>query len=317
MRTNLSTTFAVLMAIVSSSLCSAAPVVYISAANAIDMISPTGVITPFVVGEGLDSPYGLTFNTSGDLFVADEGNSTISEISPTGSVAQFASGGGLNRPFGLAFNAQNDLFATNYYAGTISEIYPSGAVTTFASGLTNPASMAFDAEGNMYVAQSAGQYAVVKISSNGVVTPFVLSGGYGGNGLFNMPYGMAINSSGTIFVSDATTSSVESITPSGGVSNFVASGGVFDPDSQMEFGPDGNLYAAALNYVYQVSPTGVPTEFADTSQDGIHPTGLAIPVPEASGTFAAIIIIPCLGLARPMSRRGSRKCLEIRHIFGA
>ena len=50
----------------------------------------TPLLHLFRKGTELDAPMGLAFGPSGDLYVANEGNSTISKITPAGVVGLFA-----------------------------------------------------------------------------------------------------------------------------------------------------------------------------------------------------------------------------------
>jgi hypothetical protein len=52
----------------------------------------------------LDEPYGLAFNSAGDLFAAAWGSGNITEITPGGVQSTFASG--LDYPTGLAFQGE-------------------------------------------------------------------------------------------------------------------------------------------------------------------------------------------------------------------
>src|ERR1022692_2369662 len=72
--------------------------------NVILEITPEGVVTNFA--SGMDNPFGLAFDTSGNLYSADAGNSTVSEITPSGNVSQFASG--FNNDASLAFDSNGN-----------------------------------------------------------------------------------------------------------------------------------------------------------------------------------------------------------------
>jgi len=75
--------------------------------------TPGGARTTFA--SGLGDPFGLAFNSAGDLFEAD-GN----ELGP--------------------------------YSGSIYEFTPGGARNTFATGLVTPSGLAFNSAGDLFVA---------------------------------------------------------------------------------------------------------------------------------------------------------------------
>jgi streptogramin lyase len=77
-------------------------------------------------------------------------------------VARLTSGGqlstfasGFSVATGLAFDSQGNLYVASYSAGTVSEVTPAGQVSLFANGFSNPNSLAFDAVGNLYVANAS------------------------------------------------------------------------------------------------------------------------------------------------------------------
>ena len=76
-----------------------------------------------------------------NLFVANLGNSTISQVTPGGVVSTFACGLTANRA--LAFNSSGNLFVSNLGNNTISQVTPGGVVSTFASGFDTPYALAF------------------------------------------------------------------------------------------------------------------------------------------------------------------------------
>ncbi|HXW82656.1 MAG TPA: NHL repeat-containing protein, partial [Acidimicrobiales bacterium] len=90
--------------------------------------SPTPNVTlSSTAGNSLDSPWGLAFDSSGDLWVANGDNSTLVEFtptelatsgSPTPNVTLSATAGSLDDPVGLAFDASGDLWAGNASTST-------------------------------------------------------------------------------------------------------------------------------------------------------------------------------------------------------
>lgn len=97
----------------------------------IENFTPDGVGTVFADGaDGLASPFGLAFDTAGNLYVSNgTGGPTH-----TGSVLKFAPDGvgsmfadtGLDFPFGLAFDRAGNLYVSNYNTNTIEEFSPTG-----------------------------------------------------------------------------------------------------------------------------------------------------------------------------------------------
>ncbi len=83
-------------------------------------------------------------------------------------------------------------------SGTIYKFTPTGVRTTFASGLSEPAGLAFDRAGNLFVADGfdmvTGHGNVYKFTPTGVRTTFA-------SGL-NTPFALAFDSRGNLFVAD-------------------------------------------------------------------------------------------------------------------
>jgi sugar lactone lactonase YvrE len=211
-------------------------------------ITPTGAVSTFAGIAGasgfadgtaavaqFNSPLGIAVAANGDIFVADSGNHCIRRISG-GAVSTFAGspqvwgsadGTGTNAqfngPVGLAFDARGNLFVTDANNNTIRKITTSGGVTTFAGAagaddsadgvaaaarFRSPAELAFDKNGNLFVADSFNQ-TIRKISTNGIVS--TVSGaveiigstnGVNGQGRFCNPYGLAFGADGSLLVAD-------------------------------------------------------------------------------------------------------------------
>ena len=133
--------------------CDAAGNLYvISEHSTIFKVTPAGTVSAFV-SSGLDRPDGLAFDAAGNLYVANGGNSTISKVTPAGAVSTFVSSG-LNDPDGLGLRRRRQPLRRELgHGSTISKVTPAGAVSTFvSSGLIAPSALAFDAAGNLYVA---------------------------------------------------------------------------------------------------------------------------------------------------------------------
>jgi sugar lactone lactonase YvrE len=134
---------------------------------------------------------------------------------------------------GVAVDSSGNVYVADFDAATIRKITAAGVVTTLAGtagqfGSTDgtgtaarfdlPFGVAVDSSGNVYVSNSFST--IRKITSAGVVTTFAgtrgQSGSTDGNGTaarFNSPNGVAVDSSGYIYVADTNNSTVRKITP--------------------------------------------------------------------------------------------------------
>ncbi len=105
----------------------------------------------------------------------------------TQTVSTFASGFDVSRRPGLRRRRQ-PLRRQLRAGSTVSEVTPAGVVSTFASGFDDPDGLAFDAAGNLYVA-NYGNNTVSEVTPAGVVSTFA-SG-------FNEPDGLAFDAPAT------------------------------------------------------------------------------------------------------------------------
>jgi sugar lactone lactonase YvrE len=107
-------------------------------------IAPNGVQNTFASGL---NPYGVAINGEGNLFEADEFESTINEFTPSKVESTFASN--LYNVYNcITFDSAGNLYVAEYgtgagYNGTIIKITPGGVESTFATGLYSPESLAF------------------------------------------------------------------------------------------------------------------------------------------------------------------------------
>jgi sugar lactone lactonase YvrE len=217
--------------------------------NTIRKITPTGVvmtlagsagITGHADGAGTDAqfnqPNDLGVDASGNVYVADSGNDTIRKITPAGVVSTLAGTVGVaghadgtgtsaqfNTPAGLTADSAGNVYVADQN-DTIRKITPAGVVSTLAgiTGITgssdgtgtaaqfnNPAGLAVDSNGNLYVTDSAND-TIRKVTPAGAVTTLAgrvgVEGGADGTGttaLFNTPLGIAVDGSGNLYVADS------------------------------------------------------------------------------------------------------------------
>jgi len=168
----------------------------------IHRVTPDGRVEQWIEGMGVAT--GLAFDRDQNLYVGDR-SGTIFKISPSREVFVFATLEPSVAAYHLAFHPTGELFATGPTTSSFDRVYrmsQGGEVTVFFRGLGRPQGIAFDRDGNLYVAASlGGRRGIVRISQMGRAE-LVLSGG-GVVGMSLLPSGRAIvATSSAIFTLD-------------------------------------------------------------------------------------------------------------------
>jgi len=189
----------------------------------IDKITPGGVVTPFASGLGYYFLNGMAFDSAGNLYVGAnhyEGTfvSAILKFNPQGSLLSTWSwtvGAGPSQPMALAFDGGGNLWTADY-GNALYEIFPGGAATKVTSMYVNPAGLAFDRSGNLFVANNASG-TIAEVTPGGAISTFAsgLSG----------PAGLCFGTDGDLYVGNSpegTGSTLSRITPDGTVSVFAS-----------------------------------------------------------------------------------------------
>jgi sugar lactone lactonase YvrE len=133
--------------------------------GAVYRVAPNGTMTTYAEGMGVAT--GIAFDREQSLYVGDR-NGTIFKIARDQQVFVFATLEVSVSAYHLAFSPAGDLFVTGP-TDRVYKINPNGAVSTFYKGLGRPQGLAFDLNGNLYVAASlSGTRGIVKIAPDGL-----------------------------------------------------------------------------------------------------------------------------------------------------
>lgn len=128
-------------------------------------------VTPFKEAEefarNLGIATGIAFDSQGRMFVGDR-SGTIYRVNDIGEGTSFATLEPSMAAYHLAFGPDAHLYVTGPTLSSfdsVMKISPDGEVTRFFSGLGRPQGLAFDRDGNVYVAAShRGHRGIVRIT---------------------------------------------------------------------------------------------------------------------------------------------------------
>lgn len=233
----------------------------------------------------LQDPYGLAVDSSGTIYVADQGYEVIRKISNgvvttlAGSLGNYGNRDGVgtqaqfNAPLGITIDTVGNVYVTDGANRTVRKITSNGTVSTVAgsgqygnangpalfASFTSPSGIAIDSHGNLFVADSYDNR-IREISVTGNVTTFAGTGnmgtsdGQGTSASFSHPFGLAIDASDNLYVTDSDSNRIRKITPSGMVSTIAGNNNV--PGSFPGY-QDGPVWLAQFS-----RPTGVAVDAA-------------------------------------------------------
>lgn len=189
---------------------------------------------------------------------------------------------GFNREFGEPFGVavKNDvIYVSDGQNGKILAVSPNGNVSAFVEGLDTPSAIAFDKNGDLFVADS-GSNSIKKIDQTKKVVTIAGADGQAGfadgdaaSARFNGPIGIAVGDDGSVYVSDTYDDRIRVIR-NGLVSTLAGSGrgfadgngslAKFNTPCGLALMPDGNLLVADLGNrrLRLVQPDGLVTTLA-------------------------------------------------------
>jgi len=304
----------------------------------IRMVWPDGVIGTMEGGAALPGstvalntqlqhPEGLATDANGNVYIAETGDHVVRKLSGYGTLTVVAgngmpgysgdggsaTGAQLNSPAAVAVDSSGNLYisdsgnnvirkvGTDHNIGTIAGagtvVCPGNGAAT-AAQLLDPAGLAVDSKGNLYIADS-GHGCVLEVTPAGQAST-IAGGSAPGSDLYlsdqtsanattlYLPQGVAADSSGNVYIADTGNACIRKVKPDGTIA-VVAGNGVFGyagdggaaTSSQLSAAwsvavdASGNLYIAdTLNErVRKVATDGTITTIAGNGMPGYSGDG--------------------------------------------
>ena len=292
----------------------------VDAAGVITTVAGDG--TPGYGGDGgaavaarLSSPTGVAPDAAGNLYIADSFNSRIRKVDAAGVITTVAGDGTfgyggdggaavaaqLSGPEGVALDAAGNLYIADRsnnrirkvdagtgvittVAGTGTQGYSGDGGPAVAAQLRDPAGVAPDASGNLYIADERN-HRIRKVDAAGVITTVAGTGtpGYNGDGCGPLigdlggPRNVALDAAGNLYIADAINDRIRRVT----FPSRISAGGI--------------ALATGTPVVRRISPNALISVFG---QSFAPPGTLAtIPTLNPAGRVAANLAATCLEIA--------------------
>ena len=273
----------------------------------------------------LNAPHAIAVDSTGNLYIT--ANVRVRKVTPDGTINTFAGNGNigvsgdggpatsaaLNFPDGLAVDAIGDVFIADTSNARVRKVGLDGTITTVAgtslanfsgdggsattASLSDPSGVAVDGAGNLYIADFFNNR-IRKVSPLGIITTVAGNGvagasGDGGSAVsasLNAPEGVAVDSTGNIYIADFDNDLVRKVNSAGiittlvgtGVTGFSGDGGQatrsqLNSPADVVLDAAGNLYIAdsGNNRIRKVTPDGTISTVAGSGPTGASTGGFS------------------------------------------
>jgi len=273
----------------------------------------------------LERPLDVTLDASGNIYIADTHSHHIRKVYPNGIIttvagtgeAGYTGDGGLaidaeiSYPRSLALDTSGNLYFTSGNR-VVRKVDTNGIITTIAGngnygggGDGGPATaatfralrgVAVDSSGNLYIADKSS-HRIRKVDTNGIITTVAGNGylGFEGDGgpateaRLHDPEGVAVDSSGNLYIADTGSERIRRVDTSGIISTVAGNGlGGYSGDggpatearifvvTDLTMDVSGNLYLADGYYnhrIRKVDTNGIITTVAGNGSAGFSGDG--------------------------------------------
>jgi len=254
--------------------------------NVIRKVSAAGLITT-VAGNGsqgtsgdggpaisaqLDYPSSLAVDGAGNLYIVDI--SGLREVAVDGTITHVVGATGVVGGAAVATDSDGNLYVadeiehviTKITGGTQTQVAGTGGFGGSGDGgpatlaqLNNPAGLAADASGNLYIADTYDS-SIRKVSADGTVTTVV------DYRKLNWPYGVAVDAAGNLYIADTADDAVRKVAPNGVFTTLLSGSAPY----AVAVDTSGNVYSVDTmhNLIRKVTLSGAITTVAGNGTAG-------------------------------------------------
>lgn len=266
----------------------------------------------------------MAIDASGNIYIADYGNSRVRKVSPAGVITTVAGNGApgfsgdggpatsarLGGPDGLAIDSAGNLFISEYLNNRVRKVTADGTISTIAGSdlccdfgdggpaigaiVSMPHGIALDSAGNLYITEWPDSR-IRKVTPAGTIKTVAGNGtrGFGGDGgpateaLLNLPWGVTVDGNGNIYVADEQNLRIRKVSSDGIITTIVGgpvSPGFYGGDPGIALDSAGNLFTSGG---LRVSTSGALSWITALSVDrrSVSLNGVAITVDSRGDLF--------------------------------
>ena len=273
----------------------------------------------------LARPFGVAADGTGNLYIADSNHHRVRRVDAAGTITTIAGSGRqgysgddgpaihakLSGPTGVAVDSAGNLYIADRLNERIRRVDAAGTITTIAgtgdtgySGDNGPAirarldlpfRVAVDGAGNLYIADR-NNHRIRRVDAAGTITTIAGTGdpGFSGDGgpaaraQLDLPYGVAADGAGNLYIADSNHHRVRRVDAAGTITTVAGRGergysgdggpavrGQLNLPFAVAADGAGNLYVAdsGNHRIRQVDATGTITTIAGTGEPGFSGDG--------------------------------------------
>jgi sugar lactone lactonase YvrE len=212
----------------------------------------------------LNHPTSVAVDQNGNLYIADHDNHRIRKVTPDGAIHTVAGAGhgpsarpeatqassqDVYFPEGIAVDRADNLYIADWYHNQVHRVDGQGRMRTIAGNgvygfsgdggpavaaqLNKPFGVTVDHRGNVYIADSENDR-VRRVETGGRIETVAGNGlrGFAGDGdsatkaRLWMPYGLALDDEGNLYIADHSNHRIRRISPKGIISTIAGAGGL-------------------------------------------------------------------------------------------